>query len=111
MVNFIRERRIYRFQLLIELYRQSNTDPDKAMNLYEIASKQGMSPRNFKPAWKYLMMEELIQAKPYQDSSNSNYDTSYWFSITHKGIRAIEEVFLDEYKHTYYFPSYREIHI
>jgi len=111
MVNFIRERRIHRFQLLIELYRQTNADLDRVINLQEIASKQGMSPRNFKPAWQYLMMEELIQLRPYQDSSNPSYDMSYWFTITHKGIRAVEEAFLDEYKNTYYFPSYREMNI
>jgi predicted transcriptional regulator len=110
MVNFIRERRIHRFQLLIELYRQTGADPDQVVDLQEIASKQGMTPRYFKPAWKYLMMEELIQLRPYQDNSNVN-SMSYWFTITHKGIRAVEEVFLDEYKHTYYFPSYREINI
>jgi hypothetical protein len=55
------------------------------------------------------MMEELIQLRPYQ--SGSNNENSYWFTITHKGIRAIEEVFLDQYKHTYYFPSYREINL
>lgn len=101
MIQIIFEKQSQRFFLLFELYKQSNANIDYATNLQNIAFNQGLGLRSFTPAWKYLQMEGLIKVRP--GSQN------YLASITHNGIKAIEEVFFNENDPTYYFPAYREM--
>jgi acyl-coenzyme A thioesterase PaaI-like protein len=35
--------------------------------------------------------------------------TEFHAVLTHKGVKAVEEVFLDNQKQTYYFPAYKEM--
>lgn len=101
MIRFIFEKQTNRFFMLFELYKKSNTNIDYAEDLQMLAYNQGMGMKSFFPAWKYLQMEGLIKVRPGREN--------YYASITHKGIKAIEEVFTDEGVHTYYFPPYREM--
>jgi hypothetical protein len=107
MIVLIREKRLYRFRLLFELYKRSDADIDVVQNLQDIATQLGIHHHQFSPAWKYLHMEELIMMRPAAAFQSPEF--RYQASITHKGIKAIEEVFLNEHQPTYYFPSYREV--
>lgn len=101
MIRFIFEKQSHRFFILFELYKESDASIDFACNLRNIASKQGLGLRSFMPAFKYLQMEELIRVRPSEQG--------YMATITHHGVKAIEEVFRNENESTYYFPSYREM--
>lgn len=101
MIRIIFEKQAQRFTMLFELYKQSDANIDYATDIQNIAFNEGVGMRSFFPAFKYLQMEELIRIRPGR--------SSYVASITHKGIKAIEEVFQDENVATYYFPPYREM--
>lgn len=101
MIHLIFEKQRNRFLILFELYKQSDANIDVVTNIQALAQNQGMSFKSFTTAWKYLQMEDLIKIRP------GNND--YLANITHKGIKAIEEVFQDELERTYYFPAYREM--
>lgn len=101
MIRLIFEKQAQRFFILFELYKQSDANIDYATDLQSIAYNEGIGFRSFMPAFKYLQMEELVRVRPG--------GSSYIASITHKGIKAIEEVFRNENEHTYYFPAYREM--
>ncbi len=101
MIRIIFEKQAQRFTVLFELYKQSDANIDYATDLQDLAFNEGVGMRSFSPAFKYLQMEELIRVRPGR--------SSYIASITHRGIKAIEEVFQNENEPTYYFPAYREM--
>jgi ssDNA-specific exonuclease RecJ len=90
-----------RFYLLFALYIASEADYDHALNLNQLAENRGLKPNKFRKIWKYFMEENFITPK--------DGGLEYLASITHRGVKAVEEVFLDQYKQTYYFPSFREM--
>jgi hypothetical protein len=106
-MNFIQENQIYRFQILLELYQQSKADIDFVCDLQVLSTHKGIGLKPFQSAYKYLYMQDLIHIHPTSPTQNDT--NSYLVSITHKGIKALEEVFRDITKPTEYFPSYREM--
>ncbi|MEM6297701.1 MAG: hypothetical protein AAF740_03330 [Bacteroidota bacterium] len=92
-----------RFVLLFTLYIASEADYDHSMNLENLAGNRGLRGKDFKKTFGYLKEEGFVTAK------DNGPDLKYHACITHKGVKALEEVFLDEYEPTYYFPPYREM--
>lgn len=107
MLQLVFERQWYRFRILFELYKRSNANIDFSCDLHEMAMNQGIKFFDFIPAWKYLQMEELIRMRYGQ--SNNGMNGKYTACLTHKGLKAIEEVFHNEIEPTYYFPAFREM--
>lgn len=105
-MNFIQENQIYRFQILWELYQQSNADIDQVFDLQNVASNRGIGIKSFQSAYKYLYMQDLISIQPNKSQGENGM---YFVSITHKGIKSIEDVFRDVLKSTEFFPPYREM--
>lgn len=105
-MNFIQENQMYRFQILLELYQQSRADIDFVCDLQIISSHKGIGVKSFQSAYKYLYMQDLVNIHPSQTQNDVN---NYFVSITHKGVKALEEVFRDITKPTEYFPPYREM--
>lgn len=101
-MRIVFEKQSHRFYMLFELYKRSKANIDYADDIQALAYNHGMSFKSFFPAWKYLQIEGLIKIKPGSRES-------YYASITHKGIKAIEQVFWDEHKRTEYFPPYWEM--
>jgi predicted transcriptional regulator len=101
MIRLIFEKQMNRFHILFELYKQSDANIDYATDVQILAYNQGVSFKAFTTAWKYLQMEEMIKIRPG--------GSGYIANITHRGIKAVEEVFQDENERTYYFPAYREM--
>ena len=100
-MHLIKDNKINRFQVLLNLYVAVNGYYDIVKNLKMIAEHQAITGNDFKSAFKYLAEEELIELR--------EGDGEYFASLSHKGLKAVEEVFLDPNKETYYFPSYREM--
>ncbi|EAY31168.1 hypothetical protein [Microscilla marina] len=109
MQNIVQENQIYRFQILMELYKTSNSDMDFIANIQELASNVGISNMAFQAAYKYLYMHELIRMHPSMATSGTGSQTQYQASITHQGMKVVEEVFKYQHKATEYFPPYREM--
>lgn len=108
MENFVQEYQIYRFQLLMEMYQTSHSDIDYVSNIQELASNVGMNNKAFQAAHKFLYMHELIRMQPSMaNGGGSNHQ--YRASITHRGLKAVEEAFKFPNKPTEFFPPYREM--
>lgn len=107
-MNIIIENQTYRFQILFEIYKKSNTDIDFATDLQELAMNLGVGNRAFQSSYKYLYMQDLISMRPNMDN-NGGGGSNYYASITHKGVKAVEEVFRFPEKASEYFPPYREM--
>jgi predicted transcriptional regulator len=101
MIRIVFEKQSHRFNMLFELYKRGNANIDYADDIQTLAYNHGLGFKSFFPAWKYLQLEGLIKIRPGREN--------YYASMTHKGIKAIEEVFWDENKRTEYFPPYREM--
>jgi predicted transcriptional regulator len=97
----VEQNKTNRFILLFAIYIASSADYDYAVNVEMLAQNKGLSSRDLRKAYKYFCEEGFITPK--------DGGAEFYASITHKGIIALEEVFLDEYKPTYYFPAYREM--
>lgn len=85
-----------RFNLLLALYIASEADYDFAINILQLAEQRGYTEKEAMRAFKYLMEERFVEPR--------DGGSEYLAAITHKGIKVIEEVFLDPQKQTYYFP-------
>lgn len=90
-----------RFKLLLALYIASDADYDHSINMKSLAEQRELDDPKFMRAFKYLQEERFITL---EDGGND-----YLASISHKGIKVVEEVFLDPAKQTYYFPPYRKM--
>lgn len=90
-----------RFQLLFAIYIASDADYEYSLNVMQIGEQRGFSDRETQKIFKYLLEEKFIELR---DGGGE-----YQAAITHKGVKAVEEVFIDQQKSTYYFPAYREI--
>lgn len=106
MENFVQENQHYRFQILMELYRVSNSDMDYVTNIQELASNIGINHQTFQAAYKYLYMHELIRMHPSMSFGNQS---QYRASITHLGMKVVEEVFKFPQKASEFFPPYHEM--
>ncbi|TAF67432.1 MAG: hypothetical protein EAZ55_03715 [Cytophagales bacterium] len=93
----------------MELYKRSDANVDFATDLQSLAINEGIGLRSFMTAWKYLHMEELIKIRPMSSYGSFQGNPHYYASITHKGIKAIEDVYNNDQEPTYYFPPYREM--
>lgn len=100
-MTIVKDNKSNRFVLLFALYIAANADYDHALNTETLAESRGLSGKDFKKSYKYLCEEEFIVPK--------DGGSAYHARLTHKGIKALEEVFLDEYEPTYYFPAYRDM--
>ena len=100
-MNITNDIKTQRFYLLFALYIASEADYDYAMNLESLAKNRGLSITQFKKIYRYFLEENFVEKR----DGGGEYNTC----ITHNGIKAVEEVFLDQYRQTYYFPSFREM--
>ena len=105
MTGIVHYKRTERFMLLYALYRKGNASMDFGYNLRDLASEEGLGYKVFKSAFDYLCGEGLVRPRAQSDS----HDYFFYAGITDKGINAVEEVFRDESKDTYYFPAYRDM--
>lgn len=100
-MEVIQKHKTVRFNLLLSLYIASEADYDYAINMKVLAEQMNLEHSKFLRALKYLTEENFIESK---DGGNE-----FLSVITHKGVKVVEEVFLDPKKQTYYFPPYREM--
>jgi len=100
-MNITNQIKSERFYVLFALYIAAEADYDYAMNLQALAENRGINPGRFKKIYRYFLEEKFIEPR--------NGGGDYHAAITHEGIKAVEEVFLDQYRQTYYFPSFREM--
>lgn len=104
-MELIRQHKTNRFTLLLQLYVATNGFYDVVKDLRIIGEHNGISGNNFRSAFKYMTEEGLVELK----TGEKGGDDEYYVSLSHKGIKALEEVFLDVNEDTYYFPAYREM--
>ena len=105
MTSIVHYKRTERFMLLYALYRKSNASLDFGYNLRDLATEEGLGYKVFKSAFDYLSSEKLIKPKSQSDS----FEYFFFAGITDKGINAVEDVFREESKDTFYFPAYSEM--
>jgi predicted transcriptional regulator len=101
-MNVIYDNQVNRFTTLFALYISSGGSSEVAKNMKNLADYNGIVSREFRKVFSYLVEEELIKR-------HDSEEESYFGSLTHKGIKAIEEVFIDPFEKTYYFPPYAEM--
>lgn len=100
-MNVINDNKTMRFTLLFSLYITVNGRYEMTRDISMLADHNGIGNRDFKSIFRYLAEEELIESR--------KGDNEYYAGLTHKGLKAVEEVFHDTHKKTYYFPSYSEM--
>lgn len=93
--------KVGRFNVLMAVYNATDAVYDQSVNVQTLAANAGMSGMAFRKIYQYLVEEGLL--KPVEQPGG------FYAYITHKGIKAIEEVFIDQYQPTYYFPAYRDM--
>lgn len=101
-MNVIYDNQVNRFTTLFALYISSGGSHEVAKNMKNLADYNGIVSREFRKVFSYLVEEELIKR-------HDGEEDSYYASLTHKGIKAVEEVFIDPLEKTYYFPPYAEM--
>ncbi|MGB0524934.1 MAG: hypothetical protein ACPGJS_18320 [Flammeovirgaceae bacterium] len=100
-MKIIAQQKTNRFKLLLALYIACDADCDFSINMEQLAEQRQIPYKRFLKAFRYLVDENFIQRAEGGGEAQA--------SITHKGIKVLEEVFLDSQKQTYYFPPYREM--
>ena len=100
-MNVIHDNKTMRFTLLFSLYITVNGRYEMAKDISVLADHNGISSRDFQSIFRYLQEEELIEPRKGENE--------YHAGLTHKGLKAVEEVFFDVNQKTYYFPSYAEM--
>lgn len=100
-MDIVRQNKTCRFTLLFSLYITVNGYYEIVKDLSMLAEHNGLGPKVFKAAFIYLREERLIIPK--------EGDNEYLAALSHKGIKAVEEVFTDVNIPTYYFPAYRDM--
>jgi hypothetical protein len=101
-MNIINDQKTNRFLILFSLYIASNADYEHAINLELLAQNRGLGNAALRKIFRYLVEERFIE--PREEGG-----TEFHAVLTHKGVKAVEEVFLDNQKQTYYFPAYKEM--
>ncbi len=102
MINVIFDNQVNRFTTLFALYISSGGSCEVAKNIQNLADYNGIVSREFRKVFSYLVEEELIKR-------HGDEEEGFHASLTHKGIKAIEEVFINPMEKTYYFPPYSEM--
>lgn len=97
--DIILQNQIHRFELLAALYARTQSGSNTLCDLGRVAMEKGMSQHDFARAFEYLLNEKLI----------SNPINGSFSKITHLGIKAIEDVFRDSSKPSFYFPPYSKM--
>lgn len=97
-MNIVNVNKAKRFSVLFSLYIASEADYEHALNLETLGENRGLSAREVRRIFQYLQEEGFIREK---DGGGD-----FHASLTHKGIKSVEEVFLDLNRQTYYFPAY-----
>lgn len=100
-MNIVHDNKTERFMVLFALYIASNADCFHAMNVERLGESRGVSGASFRKVFHYLAEEGFLERK--------DGGTDFLAVITHKGVKVVEEVFLDQYEQTYYFPPYRDM--
>ncbi len=100
-MNITNQIKTERFYVLFALYIASEADYEFGMNLAALAENRGIKPARFKKIYRYFIEEKFIEPR--------DGGSEFHAAITHNGIKATEEVFLDQHRQTYYFPSFREM--
>ena len=100
-MKLVSEHKTSRFKLLLALYIAGEADPEFSINMEQLAEQRQIESQKFEKAFRYLLDEHFAELKDGGGESQT--------AITHKGIKVIEEVFLDPKKQTYYFPPYQDM--
>lgn len=101
-MEIINQNKTNRFTLMFSLYITVNGHYNFTKDLRMLADHNGVNARDFKSAFTYLIEEALIESR---ESENNEY----FACLTHKGIKAVENVFIDVTQSTQYFPAYKEM--
>ncbi len=97
-MNIVNVNKAKRFSVLFSLYIAAEADYEHAMNLQVLGENRGLSEREVKRIFQYLREEGFIKER--------DGGSEYHAALTHKGVKSVEEVFLDFNRQTYYFPPY-----
>jgi len=97
-MNIVNVNKAKRFSVLFSLYIATEADYDHALNVGIIGENRGLSAREVRRIFQYLHEEGFIKEK--------DGGSDFHASLTHKGVKSVEEVFLDLNRQTYYFPAY-----
>jgi predicted transcriptional regulator len=97
------QNRTNRFNLLLAIYNATDASYEHPVNVPSLAAQVGLNGAQLRKALAYLLEEGLLRAA---DLGGPGEQLA---SLTHKGTKAVEEVFIDQYQATYYFPAYREM--
>jgi hypothetical protein len=100
-MELVAHHKTIRFKLLLALYIASDADCDFSMNMEKLAEQRQLDNRRFLKAFKYLLEENFVRL--------CDGGGEYQSALTHKGLKVVEEVFLDAQKQTYYFPPYQKM--
>jgi predicted transcriptional regulator len=101
-MNIVNDQKTSRFLVLFSLYIASNADYEHAINLETLAQNRGLDAADLRKVFRYLVEERFIEPR-------DEGGTEFHAVLTHKGVKVVEEVFLDNQKSTYYFPAYKEM--
>jgi predicted transcriptional regulator len=96
------QNRTNRFNLLLAVYNLTDASYEQAVNIQALAANVGLNGAQLRKVFAYLLEEGLLRA-------NETAGGDFFANLTHKGTKAVEEVFIDQYQATYYFPAYREM--
>ena len=100
-MKLVSEHKTNRFKLLLALYIASDADTDFSINMEQLAEQRQIDFKKMEKSLRYLLDEHFAEMKDGGGELQA--------AITHKGIKVVEEVFLDAKKQTYYFPPYQEM--
>jgi predicted transcriptional regulator len=100
-MNIVHQNKTNRFTMLFSLYITVEGHYEYVKDLRRLAEHNAINQRDFKSCFSYLSEEGLIEVR--------DGDHEFFGCLTHKGIKAVEEVFLDVNKPTYYFPAYKDM--
>jgi predicted transcriptional regulator len=98
------QNRTNRFNLLLAIYHATDASYEHTVNVQLLAAQVGLNGAQLRKAVAYLLEEGLLRAVDLGGQASEQLA-----SLTHKGAKAVEEVFIDQYQATYYFPAYREM--
>jgi len=97
MSQSIKQKKQQRYRMLEALYRWSDANTAKWVDMRQLCQKEGLSFDG--AAYDYLMAEGLI----------AQHGAGYACRIQHKGIKAMEEAWERPREATDYFPAVNDI--
>jgi hypothetical protein len=101
MLAMIEKEQYNRLMVLVELYRITNGDRRKAVQLNKLGSEHGVKNGAFDRAYDFLMNEGLISA----------HGGGYTCTISHEGIKLVEDAVQNPHTATRHFAPLAELGI